>query len=66
MAVVQTAIDITRHVERLMHEKLVNAKSLHVGVMWEFEDYSRAYGDGLRKVEPWSSDEDDTRAGTPS
>ncbi|GFY35220.1 hypothetical protein TNCV_5045941 [Trichonephila clavipes] len=28
--------------------------------------YTRAFGDGPRNFEPWSSDEDDTRAGTPS
>ncbi|GFS97259.1 uncharacterized protein TNCV_1824301 [Trichonephila clavipes] len=26
----------------------------------------RAFGDGSRNFEPWSSDEDDTRAGTPT
>ncbi|GFX39610.1 hypothetical protein TNCV_2103541 [Trichonephila clavipes] len=26
----------------------------------------RAFGDGPRNFEPWSSDEDDTRVGTPS
>ncbi|GFW22555.1 putative DD41D transposase [Trichonephila clavipes] len=28
--------------------------------------YTRAFGDGPRNFEPWSSDVDDTRAGTPS
>ncbi|GFT46180.1 SWIM-type domain-containing protein, partial [Trichonephila clavipes] len=27
--------------------------------------YTRAFGDGPRNFEPWSSDVDDTRAGTP-
>ncbi|GFW31689.1 hypothetical protein TNCV_4683611 [Trichonephila clavipes] len=27
--------------------------------------YMRAFGDGPRSFEPWSSDVDDTRAGTP-
>ncbi|GFV83760.1 DUF4817 domain-containing protein [Trichonephila clavipes] len=29
-------------------------------------NYARAFGDGPRHFEPWSSDKDDTRAGTPS
>ncbi|GFX66930.1 hypothetical protein TNCV_999691 [Trichonephila clavipes] len=29
-------------------------------------DYTRAFGDGPRNFEPWSSDVDDTLAGTPS
>ncbi|GFW73650.1 hypothetical protein TNCV_1541051 [Trichonephila clavipes] len=28
--------------------------------------YTRAFSDGLRNLEPWSSDVDDTLAGTPS
>ncbi|GFV86672.1 hypothetical protein TNCV_4185251 [Trichonephila clavipes] len=28
--------------------------------------YMRAFGDGLRNFEPWPSDENDSRAGTPS
>ncbi|GFS65372.1 hypothetical protein TNCV_2451801 [Trichonephila clavipes] len=32
----------------------------------ERESYSRAFGDGPRHFEPWSSCEDDTRASTPS
>ncbi|GFW01466.1 hypothetical protein TNCV_5031161 [Trichonephila clavipes] len=28
--------------------------------------YTRAFGDGPRNFEPWSSDVDDTLAGTPS
>ncbi|GFX44096.1 hypothetical protein TNCV_4118921 [Trichonephila clavipes] len=31
-----------------------------------FVCYTRAFGDGPRNFEPWSSDVDDTRAGTPS
>ncbi|GFW97685.1 uncharacterized protein TNCV_1424491 [Trichonephila clavipes] len=38
---------------------------------WQTRDqwnrrYTRAFGDGPRNFEPWSSDVDDTRAGTPS
>ncbi|GFW88096.1 hypothetical protein TNCV_217681 [Trichonephila clavipes] len=35
------------------------------GIIWD-GDYTRAYGDIPRHFEPWSSDVDDTRAGTPS
>ncbi|GFT52359.1 uncharacterized protein TNCV_1065511 [Trichonephila clavipes] len=31
----------------------------------DFVSYMRAFDDGLRNFEPWSSDEDITRAGTP-
>ncbi|GFU74558.1 hypothetical protein TNCV_616041 [Trichonephila clavipes] len=31
-----------------------------------FKIYTRAFGDGPRNFEPWSSDVDDTLAGTPS
>ncbi|GFU15076.1 hypothetical protein TNCV_5033181, partial [Trichonephila clavipes] len=30
------------------------------------KSYSRAFGNGSRNFEPWSSDEDDTSVGTPS
>ncbi|GFW44780.1 hypothetical protein TNCV_4510941 [Trichonephila clavipes] len=35
------------------------------GDAYEFH-YTRAFGDGPRNLEPWSSDVDDTRADTPS
>ncbi|GFV52239.1 hypothetical protein TNCV_3778111 [Trichonephila clavipes] len=42
--------------EGLMHATSVEAQSPHVGVM----GYTRAFGDGPRNFESWSSDVDDT------
>ncbi|GFW99062.1 hypothetical protein TNCV_3008321 [Trichonephila clavipes] len=38
----------------------------HVSMLIWLQCYTRAFGDGPRNFEPWSSDVDDTSAGTPS
>ncbi|GFW82354.1 hypothetical protein TNCV_3818351 [Trichonephila clavipes] len=50
--------------QRLRSHKLGLIDRLNINVA--LFSYTRAFGDRPRNFEPWSSDEDDTRAGTPS
>ncbi|GFX08037.1 hypothetical protein TNCV_1237171 [Trichonephila clavipes] len=55
----KSPIDIQRKFRHCYGSKPPDAKSIK-------RCYARAFGDGPRNFEPWSSDVDDTRAGTPS
>ncbi|GFS63969.1 hypothetical protein TNCV_1129451 [Trichonephila clavipes] len=46
--------------ECIKHCAYCNSSSALSGLWAEHHDYTRAFGDGSRNFEPWSSDEDDT------
>ncbi|GFX32816.1 hypothetical protein TNCV_889521 [Trichonephila clavipes] len=58
----------TRSQNALISRQTFNTRRrerLNINVSHYTFSYSRALGDRPRNFEPWSSDEDDTRAGTP-
>ncbi|GFX77955.1 hypothetical protein TNCV_909721 [Trichonephila clavipes] len=44
---------------------LSKVRRVTVSKTFQERNYTRGFGDGSRNFEPWSSDEDDTQAGTP-
>ncbi|GFV51422.1 hypothetical protein TNCV_3465481 [Trichonephila clavipes] len=52
-------------IEHERAQKMQSPEFFLEGFLKLIKCYRRVFGDGPRNFEPWSSDEDDTRAGTP-
>ncbi|GFX81332.1 hypothetical protein TNCV_2513211 [Trichonephila clavipes] len=60
----QALQDINKEEFQLVRERLqAFVAATDAGCKKEFISYTRAFGDRPHNFEPWSSDEDDTRAG---
>ncbi|GFW93748.1 hypothetical protein TNCV_4542751 [Trichonephila clavipes] len=55
-----------RYWEVILQRKSWFQEKVRYKEKFAIQSYMRAFGDGPRNFEPWSSDVDDTSAGTPS
>ncbi|GFX56623.1 hypothetical protein TNCV_3954501 [Trichonephila clavipes] len=59
-------VDLAQPVNRSPDLWCVSPKHYHSIIFVALFSYTRAFGDGPRNFEPWSSEVDDTWAGTPT